>query len=109
MSLNFPQTCPKIDKGLEKSHDWTESNIEDMTNAVISKINNVYEIDIDFGHIRDIVEDYVQACKDDISTSFEIVRATNSDMQDVANEQIEDLENTIEALNDTILELESRQ
>lgn len=108
--LNFPQTCPKIDRALTDIHNRIEiqidSLIDEFNNLCILKFgdtDDVHDLKTGTGILCDT---YVMALYDDVSEHFETVRETNSDLRETAENQLAGLHNEIDDLQNEIGDLQ---
>ena len=99
MSFNYPHTCPKIDKSIGGIKDRIDNKIESIIEQLCPlmsfedkrRLTNVWTFEL-YESIEDLIED---------------IRDTNVDMRDKAEEQIVQLENELDDLKITLIELEN--
>ena len=104
MSLDFNNTCPQIDDCIEDFKHYSEQ-------FIISLIEHFIPTDMqDSNHWRfkNFVEDRLKEHNSDILPLFEKLRELNSEMRDVADKQIGDLEDKISEQEEYISELEKQ-
>ena len=87
--LNFPQTCPDIDKSLKVIHAEIAYHIDDL----IRQIN-------DSEYTPEIYEKYVNWLYDAVASEVEEVRQTNSKLRDAAESQLSQMQEEIDDLKD---------
>lgn len=94
MPLDYSPTCPKIDDAIDRVQTSILENLHRILRDVCPHWEGrtkdefvVYEVDNIYGDIED---------------AFETVRKTNSDMRDVADDQIDGLERELEDLRDDV-------
>ena len=104
MALDFNNTCPQIDDCIEDFKHYSEQ-------FIISLIEHFIPTDMqDSNHWRfkSFVEDRLKEHNSDILPLFEKLRDINSEMRDVADKQIDDLEVKIIEQEEYISELEKQ-
>lgn len=102
MALDFKNTCPEIDDVIEDFKYHSER-------FIISLMEHFIPTDLqDSNHWRfkGFVEDKLKEHSSDILPLFEKLRELNSEMRDVADKQIGDLEDRISEQEEYISELE---
>jgi len=97
-SLDFPHTCPKIDKAIGECKDILESHLYDYIIALSPYIPESTASKLSKEWSKDVY--------DSISHCFESVRETNEELRDAANQQISNLEDDIYNLKEEINHLE---
>lgn len=104
MSLDFNNTCPQIDDCIEDFKHYSEQ-------FIISLMEHFIPTDLqDSNHwkFKSFVEDRLKEHNSDILPLFEKLRELNSEMRDVADKQIGDLEYKISEQEEYISELEKQ-
>ena len=104
MSLDFNNTCPQIDDCIEDFKHYSEQ-------FIISLIEHFIPTDMqDSNHwkFKSFVEDRLKEHNSDVLPLFEKLRELNSEMRDVADKQIDDLEVKIIEQEEYISELEKQ-
>ena len=104
MALDFNNTCPQIDDCIEDFKHYSEQ-------FIISLIEHFIPTDMqDSNHWRfkSFVEDRLKEHNSDVLPLFEKLRELNSEMRDVADKQIDDLEVKIIEQEEYISELEKQ-
>lgn len=104
MALNFKNTCPEIDDCIEDFKYHSER-------FIISLMEHFIPTDLqDSNHWRfkSFVEDKLKEHSNDILPLFEKLRELNSEMRDVADNQIGNLEDKISEQEEYISELEKQ-
>ena len=104
MALDFNNTCPQIDDCIEDFKHYSEQ-------FIISLIEHFIPTDMqDSNHwkFKSFVEDRLKEHNSDILPLFEKLRDINSEMRDVADKQIGDLEDKISEQEEYISELEKQ-
>lgn len=102
MALDFNNTCPQIDDCIEDFKYHSEK-------FIISLMEHFIPSDMqDSNHWRfkSFVEDRLKEHSNDILPLFEKLRELNSEMRDVADKQIGNLEDKISEQEEYISELE---
>lgn len=89
MSLDYPYTCPQIDRVISGIEEEIEEWFEYITEYV-------KEDD------RDNIPNWVKRVSDDVVAHVEDIRKINSDMRDAADKQIKTLQEEIEDLEDDL-------
>ena len=100
MGLDFPHTCPKIDKAITEAKDTIIDYLKDYITDLCPYITDEKALELS--------KDWGTDLYDKISDCFEATRETNKDMRKEAEYQIEQLESEIEDLKSEIKELESQ-
>jgi len=88
--LDFPHTCPTIDKAL-RSAGW----------IIDRELEILYGTEIDRSKLS-------RTIYREIESIFEDVRATNVEIREAADSQISALENEVDSLRDEVNELSAR-
>ena len=104
MALDFNNTCPQIDDCIEDFKHYSEQ-------FIISLIEHFIPTDMqDSNHwkFKSFVEDRLKEHNSDVLPLFEKLRELNSEMRDVADKQIDDLEVKIIEQEEYISELEKQ-
>lgn len=104
MALSFKNTCPEIDDVIEDFKYHSER-------FIISLMEHFIPTDLqDSNHWRfkSFVEDKLKEHSNDILPLFEKLRDLNSEMREVADKQIGDLEDKISEQEEYISELEKQ-
>lgn len=85
MGLDFGNTCPDIDAGIDATKDLFRQEFQDFANWMMSN-------DIDDELVESKVEEFAEDVYDQFEDIFEGVRSTNEEMRKAADFQIDDLE-----------------
>lgn len=99
MGLDFPYTCPKIDKSISMAKDTIKAFLKDY---IIELSPFVSEI-----KANELSSDWGGQIYNEISECFETVRETNEDLRNQAEYQIETLESEICDLKSQIDDLKN--
>jgi chromosome segregation ATPase len=97
MMLDFPYTCPTIDKHINKAEETIKYEVQE--------IFDLYAEDIPPQRVRDLVERYVSIMSEVVRDGFENVRSCNEKLRVQAEKQIEELQDQIDDLNGEIAAL----
>ena len=100
MGLDFPHTCPKIDRAISEAKDTIIDYLKDYITDLCPYISDE--------KANELSKDWGTDLYDKISDRFEAIRETNDDMRRQADYQIDDLECEIDNLKSEIKELESQ-
>ena len=100
MGLDFPHTCPKIDKAITEAKDTIIDCLKDYITDLCPYLPD--------DKVLELSENWGSDLYYKISDCFEATRETNEDMRKQADYQIERLESEIEDLKSEIKELESQ-
>jgi len=92
MSLDFPYTCPDIDRSLSGIKSDIDSELIDMITECCPLLPEF--------KLNEFVKPYIESLYERFSESFEAVRSLNDDMRSQAELQI----NAIQADNEQLLE-----
>ena len=99
-TFDYPHTCPKIDKEIERVNDLIQRYLTDFILELSPYVPKDVAMNMAMEWGCDIYRD-IQGC-------FEEVRKTNEDMREEANRQISSLISELDDLNCQIKELEER-
>jgi len=91
MKLDYPNTCPIIDRGISSCSDAISSHVERLVESLFPMLDTLINM------VQETSYDILQ----DVEREFEVVRSTNEGMRSAADCQIKDL-------CDELSELESR-
>ena len=95
MSFDYPYTCPKIDKNITEFKDQLYQHIDNL----ISDHNELfYEQLYKTKQLEKYIQQYVDNLYNDVEQIFEAVRASNSDIRDAAEYQINEKQSIIDCL-----------
>jgi len=92
MSLDFPYTCPDIDRSLSGIKSDIDSELIDMITECCPLLPEF--------KLNEFVKPYIESLYERFSESFEAVRSLNDDMRSQAELQI----NALQADNEQLLE-----
>lgn len=99
MSFNYPHTCPKIDKSIGGVKDRIDSKIDSIIEQLCPLISTEDR--------RRLTNDWTFELYESIEDLIEDIRDTNVDMRNSAEGQIVQLENEVEDLKLTLIDLEN--
>src|SRR5690606_4220217 len=102
MALDFNNTCPQIDDCIEDFKHYSEQFIENFIECFLPSDLH-YRESIEF---KSYVVSKTEELNSNILPLFEKLRELNSEMRDVADKQIGDLEDKISEQEEYISELE---
>ena len=98
MGLDFPHTCPKIDRAISEAKNTIIGYLKDCITDLCPYISDE--------KANELAKDWGTDLYDKISDGFEATRETNEDMRREADYQIKELESEIDDLNSEIIDLE---
>ena len=101
MSLNFPYTCPDIDRSLSGIKSDIDSELVDMITECCPLLPEF--------KLNEFVKPYIESLYERFSESFEAVRSLNDDMRNQAEIQINALKADKEQLLEDIRILEEEK
>jgi len=104
MALDFPNTCPSIDKGIKH----VKSCLYDKVDSIADEICPLWEDNHANGRPKKIDEWTIDIYDDVVGPLIEEVRELNAKMRAQADDQIADLESQINELRGDVAELEAR-
>lgn len=99
MSFNYPHTCPKIDKSIDTVKDRINNKIESIIEQLCPLIPTEDR--------RSLSNEWTFELYESIEDLIEEIRNTNINMRNSAEEQIVRLENDVDDLKITLIELEN--
>ena len=97
--LDFPYTCPDIDREIEELTDALEDGLADLVTQVCSYIPQ--------GEARNISAETVKAIVTQARNGFENVRRLNEQMRDQADTQLAELLEELTEATNRVTELEA--
>lgn len=97
--LDFPYTCPDIDREIEELTDALEDGLADLVTQVCSYIPQ--------DAARNLSAETVKAIVTQARNGFENVRRLNGQMRDQADMQLAELGEELTAATDRVAELET--
>lgn len=96
--LNYGNTCGIIDYGIDSFEDNCREEIKDLLQDIFPYLDNE--------EVEHVLEDKVKKICSYFEEYAEVVRDTNIEMREAADEQIEDLEIRVSELEDNVNDLE---
>lgn len=99
MSFNYPHTCPKIDKSIGCIKDRIDNKID----SIIEQLCPLISVE----DKRRLTNDWTFELYESIEDLIEDIRDTNVDMRNSAEDQIVQLENEVDDLKLTLIDLEN--
>ena len=81
--FDYPNTCPKIDKEIDKAKGVIQSGIENLLEQACPFMS--------WPDVQRHATDFAEDIYSELQSCFETVRSTNEDMRSAADSQIEDL------------------
>jgi multidrug resistance efflux pump len=100
IDFDYPNTCPKIDKEIDRAKAAIESFIDDLLDQACPLLT--YE------RRKELAADYAANLYGDLEDAFEAVREANEDMRSEANRQIRELADQVSDLEGQVEHLEGQ-
>lgn len=99
-AFDYPNTCPKIDKEIDKAKSVIQSHIESILEQACPFMS--------WPDVQKHAADFAESIYSDLESCFETVRSTNEDMRSEADSQIEDLIEEVRNLEHELREARSQ-
>lgn len=87
VGFDYPNTCPKIDKGIEAAQDTIRRFLENLLEEACPLLPS--------SRLSELAEENAKSLYMDLEDAFETVRKTNEDMRGEADRQISDLQSEL--------------
>lgn len=100
MKLDYPNTCPIIDRGISSCSDAISSHVERLVESLFPMLDTL-PVEL-INMVQDTSYDILQ----DVEREFEVVRSTNEGMRSAADCQIKDLCDELSELGSKCEEME---
>lgn len=100
VAFDYPNTCPKIDKEIDKANGVIQSGIENLLEQACPFMS--------WPDVQRHATNFAEAIYYDLESCFETVRSTNEDMRCAADDQIGDLIEEVRILEHELQEVRSQ-
>ena len=98
--FDYPNTCPKIDKEIDKAKSILKGTIENIIEQVCPLMS--------WPDVQKHAGDFAEGIYSDLESCFETVRSANEDMRSAADSQIEGLIEEVRNLEYELREVRSQ-
>ena len=94
MSVDFPYTCPRIDRCISDMKTILKDQLEDL----VKELNPMFFDSVKVEDRNNYIDGWVGVLYDELEPQIEEVRTTNEELRSSVGSQIEDMEDKVNAL-----------